>query len=131
MQPAPAHAVPAGPLAVRWLGYEVGELQAGVEGRTTVEVENAGSAPWHDLFASYHWLDDLDNAIDWDGRRTPLSPLAPGERATAQLSVVGLIPPGRYRLALDLVLEGRYWLSEIGNELLRVDVDVVKRDASA
>ena len=44
MQAVPAHPVPAGPLAVRWLGYEVGALQAGVEGRARVELENAGSA---------------------------------------------------------------------------------------
>ena len=130
MEPAPAHAVPAGPLAVRWLGYEVSVLQAGVEGRARVELENAGSAPWHDLLVSYHWLDDLDNAISWDGLRTPLPALAPGERATAELAVLGPIPPAHYRLAFDLVLEQRYWLSEIGNELLAVDVEVAKRDAS-
>jgi hypothetical protein len=130
MQAVPAHPVPAGPLAVRWLGYEVGELHAGVDGRARVELENAGSALWHELLVSYHWLDDLDNAISWDGLRTPLPPLAPGERATAELAVLGPIPPARYRLAFDLVLEQRYWLSEIGNELLAVDVEVVKRDAS-
>jgi hypothetical protein len=131
MQAVPAHSVPSGPLAVRWLGYELGELQAGVESRAQVEVENAGSASWHDLLVAYHWLDDLDNPIDWDGLRTPLPALAPGERAQVELPVVGLIPPGRYRLAFDLVLEGRYWLSEIGNELLRVDVEVGRRDASS
>jgi hypothetical protein len=130
MQAVPAHAVPAGPLAVRWLGYELGDPQAGVVGRARVEVENAGTAPWHDLLVAYHWLDDLDNPIDWDGLRTPLPRLAPGERTEVELPVLGLIPPGRYRLAFDLVLEERYWLSEIGNELLRVDVDVGPRDAS-
>jgi hypothetical protein len=130
MQAVPAHPVPAGPLAVRWLGYELGELQAGAEGRARIQLENAGAAPWHDLFVSYHWLDDLDNPIDWDGLRTALPSIAPGSRAAVDLSVIGLIPPGRYRLAFDLVLEGRYWLSEIGNELLRIDVDVQKRDAS-
>ncbi len=131
MRSAPAHAVPAGPLAVRWLGYEVEELQAGAEGPARVELGNAGTARWHDLLVSYHWLDDLDNAITWDGLRTALPRLAPGETTVAGLSVICPIPPGRYRLAFDLVLEGRYWLSEIGNELLRVDVDVVRRDATA
>lgn len=131
MRAVPAHAVPAGPLAVRWLGYELDELQAGVAGRARVELENAGSASWHDLFIAYHWLDDLGNAIDWDGLRTPLPPLAPGDRTRTELTVLGLIPPGRYRLAFDLVLEQRYWLSEIGNELLDVDVEVGERDASS
>jgi hypothetical protein len=131
MQTVPAHAVPAGPLAVRWLGYELDELHAGVEGRACIELENAGSATWHDLLVAYHWLDDLGNAIDWDGLRTPLPPLAPGDRTRTDLPVLGLIPPGRYRLAFDLVLEQRYWLSEIGNKLLEVDVEVGKRDASS
>jgi hypothetical protein len=130
MEHAPEHGVPRGPLAVRWLAYEVGELQAGVAGSARVELENAGSAPWQDVLVSYHWLDDLDNPISWDGLRTPLPSLAPRERTTAELSVLGLIPPGGYRLAFDLVLEQRYWLSEIGNELLPVDVEVTKRDAS-
>jgi hypothetical protein len=131
MQPAPAHEVPRGPLAVRWLTYDVEPPQAGVAGHARVELENAGSAPWHDLLVSYHWLDDLGNAIHWDGLRAPLPRLEPGERTRAELPVLGLIPPGRYRLAFDLVLEGRYWLSEIGNELLPVDLEVAKRDASA
>jgi hypothetical protein len=130
MQAVPDHAVPAGPLAVRWLGYDIGKLQAGVEGRARIELENAGSAPWHDLLVAYHWLDDLGNAIDWDGLRTPLPRLTSGERTALELPVLGLIPPGRYALAFDLVLEERYWLSEIGNELLRVDVDVQPRDPS-
>ncbi len=131
MHAVPAHAIPAGPLAVRWLAYELDELQAGVEGRACVQLENAGSAIWHDLLVAYHWLDDLGNAIDWDGLRTPLPPLAPGDRTRTDLPVLGLIPPGRYRLAFDLVLEQRYWLSEIGNELLEVDVEVGARDASS
>jgi hypothetical protein len=131
MQAVPAHPVPAGPLAVRWLGYEVDPLQAGVEGRARVELENVGNAPWRGIFVSYHWLDDLDNPIHWDGLRTSLSPLAPGERTSTGVAVLGPIPPGRYRLAFDLVLEGRYWLSEIGNQLLDIEVEIGKRDASS
>jgi hypothetical protein len=130
MQAVPSHPVPAGPLAVRWLFYEVEELQAGVIARARVELENAGQAAWRDVFVSYHWLDGLGNAIHWDGLRTPTPPLATGDRATVELEVLGPIPPGHYRLAFDLVLEGRYWLSEIGNELLPVTLDVAKRDAA-
>jgi hypothetical protein len=129
MQAVPAHAVPAGPLGVRWLAYELEPAQAGAVGQARVELENAGTAAWHDLFAAYHWLDQLGNALDWDGLRTPVRRLAPGERADAGLAVRAPIPPGRYRLAFDLVLEGRYWLSEIGNTMLEVDVEVVPRDA--
>jgi len=131
MQAVPAHEVPAGPLGVRWLAYELEPPQAGAIGRARVELENAGGAGWHGLFASYHWLDELGNAIDWDGLRTPLEPVAPGGRAETVLEIRAPIPPGPYRLAIDLVLEHRYWLSEIGNAMLEVDVDVARRDASA
>ena len=40
------------------------------------------------------------------------------------------IPPGRYRLAVDLVEEHRFWLAELGNPPLEEDVDVMPRDAS-
>ncbi len=131
MEPAPAHDVPAGPLAVRWLSYGLDPPQAGALGRARVEVENAGSAAWRDLLAAYHWLDDHGNPIVWDGLRTPVPPLAPGERATVDLALRAVMPPGRYRLAFDLVLEGRCWLAEIGNAMLETIVDVGPRDASS
>jgi hypothetical protein len=40
------------------------------------------------------------------------------------------MPPGRYRLAFDLVVENLCWLSEIGNDMLTADVDVGRRDAT-
>jgi hypothetical protein len=116
---------------VRWLAYEVVPPQAGIVGRARVALENAGAAPWRDLLAAYHWLDDLGNALDWDGLRTPLAPLAPGERTEVDLAVRAPIPPNPYRLAFDLVLEHRYWLSEIGNSMLEVAVEVARRDASS
>jgi hypothetical protein len=130
MQAVPAHAVPAGPLGVRWLAYELEPPQAGALGPARVELENAGAAAWHGLFAAYHWLDELGNALHWDGLRTPVPPLAPGGRTESELTVRAPIPPGRYRLAFDLVLEHRYWLSEVGNEMLEVDVEVLRRDPS-
>jgi hypothetical protein len=130
MQAVPAHAVPAGPLGVRWLAYELDPPQAGAVGRARVELENAGDAAWHNLFVAYHWLDDLGNPIRWDGLRTPAAALSPGERAEAVLAVRAVMPPGRYRLAFDLVLEGRCWLSEIGNAMLEADVEIGPRDAS-
>ena len=37
------------------------------------------------------------------------------------------IPPGRYRLALDLVAEFRAWFSELGSPMLAEDVEVLPR----
>src|SRR5436305_39368 len=44
MQTVPAHAVPAGPLGVRWRAYELEPLEAGAVGHAQVELENAGAA---------------------------------------------------------------------------------------
>ena len=92
-----------GPLAVEWGNWPVVHPQAGMRSTTRVEIVNAGSHAWGDgIFASYHWLDDRGNAIVWDGIRTALPPLGPGERAEVDLEVRAPIPPGRYRLAFDL-----------------------------
>jgi len=100
-------------------------------------VDNAGSAPWrtrgHEdgLFLSYHWLDERDNPIVWDGRRTELARVvAPGETLEQPVAIRAPIPPGRYRLALDFVEEHRFWLAELGNEPHVEDVDVTVRDDS-
>jgi hypothetical protein len=130
MQAVPAHEVPAGPLGVRWLSYELGQPQAGSVGTARVELENAGARAWRGFALSYHWLDELGNAIDWDGLRTPIEHLAPGDRIAIDARVRAPMPPGRHRVAFDIVLEARYWLSEIGNEMLAADVEVAPRDAS-
>jgi hypothetical protein len=131
VEAVPAHAVPAGPLGVRWLAYELEPLQAGALSRATVMLENAGSDSWRDVLLAYHWLDELDNAIDWDGLRTPLPRLEPGTRTDVDAGVRAPMPPGRYRLAFDLVVENLCWLSEVGNDMLTADVEVGARDAGA
>jgi hypothetical protein len=130
MPAVPAHPVPAGPLGVRWLAYDLDPLQAGAVGAATVELENAGAADWCEVLLAYHWLDELGNAIVWDGIRTPIERLAPSERTAVAARVRAPMPPGPHRLAFDLVLEHRWWLSEVGNEMLVVDVEVGPRDAT-
>ena len=106
--------------------------EAGAVARIQVEVENTGTVTWRSgVFLSYHWLDSHDNPIFWDGIRTTPPQLEPGERQTVELSVRGPIPPGRYRLALDAVAEHRAWFSELGSEMLRLDVDVRPRSGEA
>ena len=104
-------------------------MQAGAVSRAHLSLENAGSAAWRDLNVSYHWLDDRGNPIVWDGIRLAVS-AAPGERVQRDLDVRGPIPPGRYRLAFDLVDEHRFWLGELGNFTPELEVDVGQRDAA-
>ena len=125
--------VPAGPLAVRWHRLHLDEVRAGAPATAQVELENAGSATWRaegdgGILLSYHWLDLFGNAIVWDGIRTPfVEPVPPGARTRASLQVRAPMPPGRYRLALDLVDERRLWFEEVGNAPLERDVDVAPR----
>ncbi|HVH51529.1 MAG TPA: hypothetical protein VM690_05250, partial [Gaiellaceae bacterium] len=118
-----------GPLVARWLTLERAPVEAGARQHATVELANAGTAPWRTLRLAYHWLDDRGNPIVWDGERTPLArTIDPGETVRHDIAIRGPIPPGRYRLAVDLVQEGRFWLAELGNDPLEEDVDVVPRD---
>jgi hypothetical protein len=124
------HPVPAGPLAVRWLSLDVDPLEAGSLGRARAVLENAGSAAWRGLSLSYHWLDERGNPIVWDGIRTPVG-AAPEERLQVEAAVRAPIPPGRYRLAFDLVDEHRFWLAEIGSYAPELELDVRPRSTAA
>ena len=127
------HPVPAGPLAVRWLAYELSQQRAGVATRVRVRLENAGTAPWRSrgregVQLAYHWLDPLGNAIVWDGSRTALPDVvAPGAAVELESTVVAPRPPGSYRLAFDLVEEFRFWFQELGSAPLELPVDVRPR----
>jgi hypothetical protein len=124
--------VPA-PLVARWLDVAPVEARAGALGTAVAEVENTGAVTWRSghlegVQLSYHWLDELGNPIVWDGMRTPLPhPVAPGERVRAELAVRAPIPPGRYRLAFDLVDERRAWFGELGNETPEREHEVLPR----
>src|SRR4051812_22930820 len=105
-----------GPLVPLWRSVEHASIEAGALHEVTVETENAGSATWRTrgpeagLFLAYHWLDERGNPIVWDGRRTPLErTVAPGETLRQTIAVRAPIPRGRYRFAVDLVEELRFW----------------------
>ena len=127
------HPVPAGPLAVRWLGYELGEQRAGATTMARVVLENAGSAPWRSrgregVQLAYHWLDPLGNPIVWDGTRSAFPHVVrPGETVELESSLAAPRPPGRYRLAFDLVEEFRFWFQELGSSPLELPVEVRPR----
>jgi hypothetical protein len=132
----PPQPVVGGPLAARWLWHELPEFRAGVIRAGRAEIENAGSASWHPegegrICVSYHWLDPLGNPIVWAGFFSPIPhAVAPGEKVELEIGLSAPIPPGRYRLSLDLVSDGRCWFAELGNRPLELDVEVKPRDAA-
>jgi len=118
------------PLAVRWDEWELGELRAGTGTTARVTLENTGTIAWRDgVVLSYHWLDDRGNPIVWDGLRTALPVVEPGESITVEAAVQAPIPPGRYGFAFDLVAEGIAWLAELGSDPARAELDVGPREA--
>jgi len=131
MQKVGEHPVPAGPLAVRWLGWELREPpRAGTLTYVELALENAGASPWRGLELSYHWLDDRGNVIVWGERWTPLQrTVEPGTTIEHRVELRGPLGTGRHKLAFDLVEEGRYWFSDLGNARLELDVDVQPRIA--
>jgi hypothetical protein len=134
MQRVGEHPVPAGPLAVRWLGWEpLRPARAGVAAPVDLVFINAGSAAWvagpeKRVEVSYHWLDDLGNVIVWGELWTPLArAVAPGDTIEQRIEVRAPLSPGPHRLAFDLVEEHRYWFSEVGNTRLEIEIDVEPR----
>jgi hypothetical protein len=129
------HPVPVGPLAARWRAYHLEPARAGAESTARLLLENVGSATWRSrgtagIQASYHWLDERGNAIFWDGIRNPLpAPVAPGATVELTARVRAPRPPGRYRLAFDLVDEHNFWFAEVGNVALELPVEVAPRIA--
>ena len=98
-------------------------------------LRNDGTATWRSrresgVRLSYHWLDDRGNAIVWDGPRVALErTVAPGEEVEVETVLRAPRPPGRYRLAFDLVEELRFWFAEVGSSPLELDVIVSPRIA--
>ena len=128
------HPVPAGPLAIRWLAYELPELRAGSareRARAAAErrLGDAG-APAARAASSSPTTGSTTAATRSSGtaRGTPSSARSrPGEEMEAEVTVRAPQPPGRYRLAFDLVEEFKFWFAEIGSTPLELDVDVAPR----
>jgi hypothetical protein len=121
------------PLAARFRLVRIDQVRAGALASANVEIENLGAVAWTSrgdvgIQLAYHWLDGRGNPIVWDGIRTALpAPVEPGGRASVALLLRGPIPPGSYRLAIDLVDEHRLWFAELGNEPLELEHEVAPR----
>ena len=84
--------------------------------------ESTGGSP---VFASYHWLDGRGATIVHDGIRTSFpDAVPPGASADVDLRLTAPETPGRARLAIDLVHEGRTWFSQQGVVPLAIDISV-------
>jgi hypothetical protein len=93
-------------------------IPAGTTAVVPITVTNAGRARWDSeadppIRFSYHWLQaDADRVITFDGARTRFRlPVPPVGTASLGAHVDAPRRPGRYRIAWDVVQEGRLWFS--------------------
>ncbi len=94
------------------------DLPSGGISKIPVRVTNTGRLTWDSradppIYLSYHvLLDDADRVVSFDGARTSFpTPVEPGASISMQADVRAPRAPGRYRLAWDVVQEGRLWFS--------------------
>ncbi len=89
-------------------------------------VTNASSAAWGpNVNVSYHWFDANGTVVTWDGARSSVAGVGPGQTTTAIVRIVGPALPGTYTLRLDIVQEGVAWFSGKGASFPAVTERVV------
>lgn len=66
--------------------------------------------------------------LEWNGVRTALPSIGPGESATVNARVLAPAIPGGYRVAFDLVNEGVAWFSSMGVTPAATGLTVVRVD---
>ena len=108
---------------VEFTGQRVpGEMTTGQRLFAAVSLKNASPRTWpskpngkgrNAVNFSYHWLDQKNRAVVFDGLRTPLPhDLRPGDAVELNAAIQAPERPGRYTLVMTLVQEGVAWFSE-------------------
>jgi hypothetical protein len=78
-------------------------------------------------FLSYHLLSSDGKLLEFDGLRTPIQDLKPGQTQDIEINIKIPVQKGNYILEADVVKEGEYWLSEKGSNTSRSKL-IVKND---
>ncbi len=122
----------ARPLAVRWGAHELPELHAGsLEDRASRARERGRRRRGAATASPSRTTGSTSSATRSSGTGCgPGVEAEPGTGAAVDLLVRSPIPPGRYRLSIDLVDESRFWFGELGEPTLDFDVDVLPREGA-
>ncbi len=95
----------------------------------TIEVKNTSDFTWrtdskYPVKVAYHYYGQDVDASDYDGSTRSVFEkyIEPGETAKIDVLVNDIKEPGNYVLQIDLVLEGKYWFSSKGVEMLESPV---------
>jgi hypothetical protein len=91
----------------------------------TIEIKNTSDFTWRNdannsVRVGYHYYGQDVDASDYDGTvRTELkNNVAPGESIKVDMLINDIKQPGNYVIQIDLVLEGKYWFSSKGMEMI-------------
>ncbi|MCX6346897.1 MAG: hypothetical protein NTZ89_03005 [Actinobacteria bacterium] len=91
----------------------------------TIEIKNTSDFTWRNdsknsVRVGYHYYGQDVDASDYDGTmRTELkNNVAPGETIKVDMLMNDIKQPGNYVIQIDLVLEGKYWFSSKGVEMI-------------
>jgi hypothetical protein len=91
----------------------------------TIEIKNTSDFTWRNdsinsVRVGYHYYGQDVDASDYDGTmRTELkNNVAPGETIKVDMLINDIKQPGNYVIQIDLVLEGKYWFSSKGMEMI-------------
>src|SRR5262245_11677055 len=110
---------------------------AGETRQIPIRVTNTGRVTWDSadtppFYFSYHWLEaTTDRVVAFEGARTAFAaPVAPAETTTVRASVRAPNQTGRYRIAWDVVQEGRLWFSTEPGAMLTVSLATVSGSSS-
>lgn len=122
------HCIPAAvsPGAIEWLDAKGPErIRENGEATYTVRFRTRLSMPMsNNIHLSYRWR-SADGSASIEGRRVMFASKAMrGATVQLDLPVVANLPPGRYRLVIDLVEENFAWFEDLGLPPKALDVTV-------
>jgi O-Antigen ligase len=116
------------PDEIRFAAGEIREIPIRVTNTGRVTWDSGDSPPF---YFSYHWLEPTaDRVVAFEGTRTAFAtPVAPAETTTVRANVRAPNQAGRYRIAWDIVQEGRLWFSTEPGATLTVSLATVRGSA--
>lgn len=95
----------------------------------TIEVKNTSDFTWrtdsrYPVKVAYHYYGQDVDANDYDGTSRSVfeKDVEPGETVKVDVLINDITQSGNYILQIDLVLEGKYWFSSKGVEMLESPV---------
>lgn len=108
-------------------------LNADTMYKVKVNIENRGQEaifastyqPNLPIHISYHWLDENENIVEFEGIRSTISEtINPGENIETIMSIQTPKNKGHFKLMLDMVQENVMWFSDLNTDRFIYDIEI-------